>query len=323
MAFFVRLLGALALLVATSGLAQASTESAIAALEDREATEWRRTIIDIELVSSYYDDPANPPIWVANGALTPAAAELLAALSAADEDGLDPEDYLTRAIMETETVGGDQDAAGYEMAMSQAFLSFARDLRAGRTSQDVSASNIVIPRKPVDAVAWLTLVREEGVEAALQKLRPDHPQYFQLRQMLKGYRSLAAKGGWPKIDEGGALKPGMNDPRVGQMRANMKARGYSGIDSQDPDTYDDNVVAVVEHFQRRHGLDADGIAGPKTIAAMNVTADQRVRQIIVNMERWRWLPDELGSRYVFVNQAGFELFFMDKGKLVARHKVIV
>ena len=115
----------------------------------------------------------------------------------------------------------------------------------------------------------------------------------------------------------------MNDPRVAQMRANLKARGYSGIDNPDPDTYDDNILAVVEHFQRRHGLDADGVAGPKTIAAMNVTAEQRVRQIIVNLERWRWLPAALGSRHVFVNQAGFELFLVDRDKVVARHKVIV
>ena len=128
-----------------------------------------------------------------NSGLTPAAAELLAALSAADEDGLDPDDYLTRAILETEAVANDQDAAGYEMAMSQAFLGFARDIHSGQTSPNVSASNIVIPRKPVDAVAWLSLVRDEGVEGALEKLRPDHPQYFQLRQMLKGYRDLAGR----------------------------------------------------------------------------------------------------------------------------------
>ena len=141
--------------------------------------------------------------------------------------------------------------------------------------------------------------------------------------MLKGYRALASKGGWPAIDKGGALKPGMTDPRVGQMRANLKARGYAGIDNAQANFYDDNIVAVVEHFQRRNGLEADGVAGPKTIAAMNVTADERVRQIIVNMERWRWLPEQLGSRYVFVNQAGFEMFLVDKGQVVDRHKVIV
>ena len=320
---FVRLLGALALLIIATFAVHASPETAIAAWKGRQATEWRRTIIDLELVNGYYDDPANAPIWVRNGKLTSAAAELLEALTRADEDGLDPEDYLTRAILEAETLSGDEDAAGYELAMSQAFLTFARDVHSGQTSPNVSASNIVIPRKPVDAVAWLSLARDSGVEAALETLRPDHPQYFQLRQMLKGYRTLAAKGGWPKIDEGPSLKPGMTDPRIGQMRANLKARGYNGIDNADPNLFDDNIVAVVEHFQRRHDLDDDGVAGPKTIAAMNVTADERVRQIIVNMERWRWLPDQLGSRHVFVNQAGFEMFLVDKGEVVARHKVIV
>ena len=187
----------------------------------------------------------------------------------------------------------------------------------------VNASDIVIPRKPVDAVAWLSLARDSGVEAALDKLRPSHPQYFQLRQMLKGYRALADRGGWPSIAKGATLKPGMTDPRIGQMRANLEARGYSGIDTADPDFYDDGIIAVVEHFQRRNGLKDDGIAGPATIAALNVSAGDRVRQIIVNMERWRWLPAQLGSRYVFVNQAGFEMFLVDKGKVLARHRVIV
>jgi murein L,D-transpeptidase YcbB/YkuD len=323
MAWIMRVFAALALLFSAVSAVHATPETAIAAMKGRQAAEWRRTIIDLNLVSSYYDDPANGPIWVVNGRLTPAAAELLESLTRADEDGLDPDDYLTRAILETDHVSGDDDAAGFELAMSQAFLAFARDVHSGQTSPNVSASNIVIPRKPVDAVAWLSLARDVGVEAALDTLRPNHPQYFQLRQMLKGYRSLAARGGWPKVDAGASLKPGMTDLRIGQMRANLKARGYSGIDSADPNLYDDSVIAVVEHFQRRHGLDADGVAGPKTVAAMNMTADERVRQIIVNMERWRWLPDALGSRHVFVNQAGFEMFLVDKGEVVSRHKVIV
>ena len=323
MVLIVRFACALALMICAASAVDASPRDAISAMKGRQVAEWRRTVIDLGVVGSYYDDPANQPIWVNNGSPTAAAAELLEALSRADEDGLDTNDYLSDPIIDSNRLTSDDDAAGYELAMSQAFLAFARDIHSGKTSPAVNASDIVIPRKPVDAVAWLSLARDSGVEGAIEKLRPEHPQYFQLRQMLKGYRALASKGGWPAIDKGGALKPGMTDPRVGQMRANLKARGYAGIDNAEANFYDDNIVAVVEHFQRRNGLDADGVAGPKTIAAMNVTADERVRQIIVNMERWRWLPEQLGSRYVFVNQAGFEMFLLDKGQVVDRHKVIV
>lgn len=309
-------------LVAASPL-YAAPETAIAAMKGRQAAEWRRTVVDLNLVGSYYEDPANHPVWIENGRPSEAAKDLYAAIGRAAEDGLDEADYMPRALAQPQRISGDEDAAGYELAMSQAFLSFARDLHAGQTSPAIGSSTIVIPRKPVDAVVWLSMIRDQGVTKALDALRPSHPQYFQLRQMLKGYRTLAARGGWPAIGTGPSLKPGMNDPRIGEMRANLKARGYSGIDNADADFYDDGIAAVIKHFQRRHGLDVDGVAGPATIAALNVSADERVKQIIVNMERWRWLPEALGGRHVFVNQAGFEMFLVDAGALVARHRVIV
>lgn len=313
----------LAVLLSWSVPAFAAPQDEIAALQGRQATQWRRVVVNLNQLGAYYDDPANTPIWVAGGRPTDAARALVAAIQAAGDDGLDPTDYMSNALAKPGRLADDKDAAGYELAMSQAFLAFGRDLHAGQTAQAVDAADIVIPRKPVDVAGWLSMVRDKGVDAALQALRPQHPQYFQLRQLLRGYRALAARGGWPSIATGPALKPGTTDPRIAEMRANMQARGYSGIDGVDPNRYDDDLLAVVEHFQRRHGLEDDGVAGPATIAAMNVTADQRVRQIVVNLERWRWLPDQLGRRHVFVNQAGFEMFLVDKGKVVDTHRVIV
>jgi murein L,D-transpeptidase YcbB/YkuD len=301
----------------------ASPQEAIAAMRGQQVTQWRGTVVDLNLVGAYYSDRANGMIWVRKGRPTKAAAELITAIGLAPEDGLVEADYAIPELNLSQRLDGDGDAAGFELAMSQAFLSFARDLHGGQTSQAASAPDIVIARKPVDAVAWLSLARDKGVDAALDRLRPKHPQYFQLRQMLIGYRSLAERGGWPSIDGGPTLKPGMRAARVRQMRANLEARGYAGIDAGDADLYDDNIVAIVQHFQKRHGLEPDGVAGASTIAALNVTADQRVKQIIVNLERWRWLPDDLGSRHVFVNQAGFEMFLVDEEHIVARHRVIV
>ena len=150
MMLIVRFACALALTLCATGAVHASPQAAISAMKGRQAAEWRRTVIDLNLVGSYYDDPANQPIWVKNGSPTPAAAELLEALSRAEEDGLDTNDYLSEPIVDTGRLASDQDAAGYELAMSQAFLAIARDIHSGQTSPAVDASDIVIPRKPVD-----------------------------------------------------------------------------------------------------------------------------------------------------------------------------
>jgi murein L,D-transpeptidase YcbB/YkuD len=292
-------------------------------LADKQAINWRGKVVDINLIGSYYADAANPAIWTSAKGLNTRGRELLASIEGMVDDGLNPADYRTLAFADAATMKAEADIAGLELALSNAFVRMARDLHSGRTSPSVTEPDIVIARKPMAAEKWLESAAKSGAEAVFAGLRPNHPQYFQLRQMLAGYRNLAARGGWPLIDSGSTLKPGMVDPRVRQMRASLKARGYSGIDNADPNAFDPGLTEVVKHFQKRHGLDADAFAGPATIAALNTTADQRVEQIIVNMERWRWLPADLGKRHVFVNQAGFEMFFVDGGKVIDNRRVIV
>lgn len=302
--------------------AHASFDEAVATLANRQVADWRQLVVDNDLLNSYYAE-GGTPVWVENGNPSSRAGDLIAAISKAYEDGLDASDYLPSTLRQLPELSGQEDAAGYELAMSQAFMNFARDLHAGRTSPSVSAPDIVIARKPFNASDWLSSVRDNGVERALQDLRPGHPQYFQLRRMLAGYRDLAERGGWRAVDSGPTLKPDMTNERVAQMRANLIARGYSGINGGDPVFYDQDLVVAVMHFQRRHGLDVDGLAGPATISALNVSAEERVAQIVVNMERWRWLPSDLGKRHVFVNQAAFEMFFVRADKTVDRRRIIV
>lgn len=318
-----RLLSILLVLLSVATPTTAAPDDAIATMSGKQVADWRQIVINTEPLSGVYANGIGAAVWIEDGSPSVRAVELIDAIARAGEDGLEAADYLPRSLQSLPELSGESDVAGYELAMSQAFINFARDLHAGRTSPSVSAPDIVIARKPVDAAAWLEMVRKSGVEAALQQLRPKHPQYFQLRRMLDGYRSLAERGGWKPIDEGPTLKPGMSDERIGQMRANLVARGYSGIDGAESSFYDDDLLAAVQHFQKRHGLDIDGYAGPATISALNVSADERVAQIIVNMERWRWLPADLGKRHVFVNQAAFEMFFIRASKTVDRRRIIV
>jgi murein L,D-transpeptidase YcbB/YkuD len=107
------------------------------------------------------------------------------------------------------------------------------------------------------------------------------------------------------------------------MRARLRASGDITVDSAKPDVYDPALVMAVKRFQKRHGLEPDGVVGKQTVAAMNVAVEERIRQIVLNMERWRWLPEDLGDRYILVNIAGFKLTLVDSGAVWDRMRVAV
>jgi murein L,D-transpeptidase YcbB/YkuD len=160
--------------------------------------------------------------------------------------------------------------------------------------------------------------------------RPQTPRYDRLKQALFDYRKLAAKGGWAPIPDGPTLKPGMTDPRVPQLRDRLRlsgdlpeAVGARFAAGEGAETYDEALVAAVERMQWRHGLEADGVTGRKTLAALNVPVELRLEQIMLNLERRRWMPDDLGRRYVFVNLADFTLKVVDGEKTILDMRVVI
>ena len=282
------------------------------------------TAVDLDRLRPAYESQGYDPIWITNQGISKSALGLLIVIQRSVEDGLEPADYKSGLPEPIGAVRSSEDLARLELFLSSAFLNLARDMHAGRTTPSISAPDIVIPRKPIRAKAWLEAVKSSGPDAVIRSLRPSHRQYAQLRSMLAGYRSLAERGGWPAVPAGETLKPGMDDPRIASIRTNLTGRGYDGIDGgSEPTLYDADLKAVTQHFQRRHGLEVDGVIGPATIAALNVTAGERVQQIIVNMERWRWMPEDLGARYILVNQAFFFLEAVNDGRVTDRRRVII
>lgn len=175
------------------------------------------------------------------------------------------------------------------------------------------------------AQAISTAIDEGKVTALVARARGDSPWYAKLRQALQKYKRLAAAGGWPTVPAGPALKPGMTDPRAAALRRRLAVTGeYTGPPEADASTYDAALVAAVERFQRNHGIDVDGIVGPAALKALNVTAQQRVDQVRVNLERARWMSRPLRSKkdLVIVNIAGFYLLTILDGKLAWSTAVI-
>lgn len=134
--------------------------------------------------------------------------------------------------------------------------------------------------------------------------------------------SIAEAGGWPSLEGAPALELDRRHPAVVVLRQRLKVTGDLEADVSS-DLFDEEAEVAVVRFQQRHGLDTDGVVGPKTLAALNVDVNERIEQIVLNMERWRWMPRHEYSRYILVNMAGFELRVIEGESEVRRMRVVI
>ncbi len=262
--------------------------------------------------------------WVGTSRMTP----FIQRLEFADDDGLRRGDYPVDYLigLRDQIDPSNALAAAYtEIAYSAFFLGYAGDLATGRVIlSKIDRDHFQKPRK-LDLLALLQGIgTSRDPSQYLSTVEPQNPHYRALKSLLREYRTIAGEGGWGKIDRGEVLKPGMSDPRVLQLRARLERSGdISPRQVQDPMQYSPDLVLATEQFQKRNGLDADGILGPGSLSMLNVEAEERMRQIIVNMERWRHMPRDMGDRHLMVNIAAFELYTYEHGTLVEARPVMV
>lgn len=271
-------------------------------------------------VRTFYRNRNWKPLWVTDEGPRPQAVAVLEVLKGADRDGLDPAAYNVKAI--AARLAG--PPAEVERLLTFALVRYAADLRTGRVPAQAVEGDLY--RSPpvlrVGEVLTATAAAAD-VPAYLETLAPARAAYRALRDALASHRAMAAAGGWPRIEDGPTLKIGMTDPRITVLRQRLRATGELTEGDDASTEFDAPVEAALKKFQRRHGLEEDGSVGRQTLLTLDVPVQRRIRQIVVNMERLRWVPEALGRRYIIVNTAAAEMQVVEGGEPVLEMRVIV
>lgn len=277
-----------------------------------------------------YAERAYQPIW--NWQPHTPLAELVRVIEHAPDEGLDPESYHLTAIKAglaalQQPVQGSARAKGLadvDLLLSDAFVTYADHMLRGRIRpQAIDDQWIATPRRVNYALLLRSALGGGGVVATLSALAPPHEGYRRLRQALKIYRALQRAGGLPQVPAGPTLHKGDNGPRVQALRARLAASAELPHTALSSELFDDALELAVKRFQGRLGLDPDGAVGRKTLRSLNMSAADRVQQIELNMERWRWQPETFGERYVRVNVTEYTLDVVEQDKTLMSMRVIV
>jgi murein L,D-transpeptidase YcbB/YkuD len=334
-------------LTSVSGVPEAAIESALKAhlagprplrIDDDQWGHTRRL----------YKIYGNNPLWLApDGLNTQRAFALTNSLLNADTDGMRLDAYpigelaaAIAALKQSKTPTAEQ-LVDADLLLTSSFAALGEEYLTGQVDPKSVAQSWHIDAQDenVDS-ALVRSIRNPALDKAFATMRPVDDDYLGLRKELVRFRDMVAKGGWPAIPEGKALKPGDVDipARLAALRTRLAAEGIAvavapATQPASPgarrtnvagsSVYDRVLASAVAAFQSRHGIAVDSALGAETVKSLNIPATFRLGQIAANLERYRWLPHSFGSRYVFVNVPAFRLEAYDGGRKVLDMKVIV
>ncbi|MEP3667501.1 MAG: L,D-transpeptidase family protein [Roseibium sp.] len=277
------------------------------------------------LVNSY-GTRAFAPLWFDRNGLSENAHLVIAAMAAANEHALNPSNYDPLGfIKRSETARSEEDWARFDIDLSHQFLRYATHLSSGRVQPNaINKALNLFPDRP-DAQTLLETA-EEAVDfsAFLEGLAPRSDNYARPKRRLSQFREKAAGGGaFTPIPDGEVLKPGMSDPRVATLRERLVQEDIPGAGDHAGDIYDGALVEAMKTFQEYHGLETDGVIGKNTLARLNIPLQDKLIQMELNMERRRWMRDDLGAFYIFSNLADQNLKVVRDGKTIHTARVVV
>ncbi len=287
-------------------------------------------------LKGFYQNRNFEPIWITRSGLSSLGLELFDILAEAGSHGLNREDYhfsgiqqWLKLINKRKNVGEKiekNELTGLDIVMTDAFLRFGYHLAEGKVKPENIFPQEFIKKNKIDIFNSLNRLSLEksGVKNVLKCLAPPDANYWQMVKMADRLKTVQEAGGWPVIPADKLLHPGDADSRILSLKRRLKIEGYlpNGL-YEKQNFFDGTLSNAVKSFQARHGLETDAIVGPDTLEELNITAGARRKQILVNLERLRWLPQNLSPRHIQVNIAAFTLDAVERGEKKLSMRVIV
>lgn len=306
----------------------------------------RRLLADVKVyatddvakaVEDYYG-AGRPLIWVTDGAVNDRARAMAAALAGVADVGLDPADYL---VDEPEIAAGggaderDRALMRFELDLSAKVLTYVQDTERGRIDPNKISGYHDFKRKSVNLKPVLNMVRmSPDVGAYLRNRDPQSREFLALKAALKALRDTGSDAETPiMISDGLLLKPGQSNAELPNVVAAIQRKASEALKTAHAATlagymqsedYTPELVALVEGFQKEVGLKDDGVVGQATVRKLaGDSHSSKIDKLVVAMEQRRWLPDELGARFVFINQPAFQAYYFNEDKQQLAMRVVV
>ncbi|MFC5066977.1 L,D-transpeptidase family protein [Flaviflagellibacter deserti] len=272
-------------------------------------------------VVAFYAQRNNAPLWIADGHLSEKAKAVMARIARADEEGLDAAAFVLPDANATDTSLARLAAA--EITLSHAAVAYARQAQGGRLiPKSLSPLITAEPQRPTPASVLNTLAANDGAADWLESYNPPHAGFKALKTKLAELRAKAVEPSAappPEVPGGAVLKPGMVDDRVPLLRTRL------GLPAGMDNVFDPALVEAVKAFQRKNGLKPTGSVGKASTQALNRrdTPADPTSTILVNMERWRWLPRDLGQTHIMVNIPEYMARIVRDGQVAHETRVVV
>ncbi|UWQ47507.1 L,D-transpeptidase family protein [Leisingera aquaemixtae] len=276
-----------------------------------------------DAVARFYRENGYQAIWTgADEASRQRRSALLAALNDTRAHGLpDRSAEVNGLLQQMQQARTTRDFGLVEAALSKALVDYATDLQTGLLVPSRIDDGMVRKKHTVDGASFLAGIRDAQPFAYMRSLVPASPQYRGLMREKLRLEQVLASGGWGPAVQAKALEPGEQGPAVIALRNRLMAMGY--LPRSAARSYDAAMVQAVQSFQSDHGLETDGVAGAGTLAEVNKPVSDRLKSVIIAMERERWLTPDRGERHILVNQTDFTAKIVDNGDVTFETRSVI